>query len=59
MIRSRMEQPPPLKTSALKGRKILSPGYGYRLSTVVQKLAKAAGAHVSTEYEGTSLDAIR
>jgi LysR family hydrogen peroxide-inducible transcriptional activator len=49
----------PLKISALKGREILSLGYGHRLSTVVQKLAEAAGAHVSTEYEGTSLDAIR
>jgi LysR family hydrogen peroxide-inducible transcriptional activator len=26
---------------------------------IVQKLAEVAGAHVSTEYEGTSLDAIR
>ncbi len=49
----------PLKVSALKGREVLSLGYGHRLSTVVQKLAEAAGAHVSTEYEGTSLDAIR
>jgi LysR family transcriptional regulator, hydrogen peroxide-inducible genes activator len=49
----------PLKISALKGREILSLGYGHRLSTVVQKLAEVAGAHVSTEYEGTSLDAIR
>jgi LysR family hydrogen peroxide-inducible transcriptional activator len=49
----------PLKISALKGREVLSLGYGHRLSTVVQKLAEAAGAHVSTEYEGTSLDAIR
>ncbi|MBD3770282.1 MAG: LysR family transcriptional regulator [Rhodobacterales bacterium] len=48
-----------LKISALKGREVLSLGYGHRLSTVVQKLAEAAGAHVSTEYEGTSLDAIR
>jgi LysR family hydrogen peroxide-inducible transcriptional activator len=48
-----------LKLSALKGREVLSLGYGHRLSTVVQKLAEAAGAHVSTEYEGTSLDAIR
>ena len=37
----------------------LSLGYGHRLSMIVQKLAEAAGAHVSTEYEGTSLDAIR
>lgn len=45
--------------SALEGRAMLSLGFGHRLSVTVQKLADAAGAHVSTEYEGTSLDAIR
>jgi LysR family hydrogen peroxide-inducible transcriptional activator len=43
----------------LGGRAVLSLGFGYRLSIIVQQLADAAGAHVSTEYEGTSLDAIR
>lgn len=49
----------PMSLSELKGREVLSLGYGHRLSLVVQKMAEAAGAHVSTEYEGTSLDAIR
>ena len=49
----------PIVLSDLKGREILSLGYGHRLSLIVQNLADAAGAHVSTEYEGTSLDAIR
>lgn len=53
------EETGPMNISALRGREILSLGYGHRLSAVVQKLAEAAGAHVSTEYEGTSLDAIR
>jgi LysR family hydrogen peroxide-inducible transcriptional activator len=53
------EETGPLEISALKGREILSLGYGHRLSMVVQQLAETAGAHVSTEYEGTSLDAIR
>ena len=49
----------PIDLEALKGREILSLGYGHRLSLTVQGLADLAGAHVSTEYEGTSLDAIR
>lgn len=49
----------PVDISEMKGREFLSLGYGHRLSMIVQKLAEAAGAHVSTEYEGTSLDAIR
>jgi LysR family hydrogen peroxide-inducible transcriptional activator len=49
----------PVLLNELKGREILSLGYGHRLSNIVQKIADAAGARVSTEYEGTSLDAIR
>ncbi len=48
-----------IQLSDLKGREFLSLGYGHRLSMIVQNLAEAAGAHVSTEYEGTSLDALR
>ena len=44
---------------ALRGRELLSLGPGHRLSLIIQQLADAAGAHVSTEYEGTSLDAVR
>lgn len=45
--------------SDLKGRALLSLGHGHRLNLTIQSIAKAAGAYVSTEYEGTSLDAIR
>ena len=44
---------------ALQGRTLMSLGQGHRLSLAVQKIAGAAGAHMSTEYEGTSLDALR
>lgn len=49
----------PIRLSALKGRELLSLGYGHGLSQIVSELARKANAHVSTEYEGTSLDAIR
>ncbi len=49
----------PVRLSKLKGRELLSLGYGHGLSAIVGELARKAGAHVSTEYEGTSLDAIR
>lgn len=45
--------------SDLKGRPLLSLGQGHRLNLTIQSLATMAGAFVSTEYEGTSLDAIR
>lgn len=49
----------PVDLSALKGRELLSLGPGHRLRVIIQHLADTAGAHVSTEYEGTSLDAVR
>ena len=49
----------PVDLDALKGRELLSLGPGHRLSVITQRLADVAGAHVSTEYEGTSLDAMR
>lgn len=45
--------------AALAGRTLMSLGQGHRLSVIVQKLADVAGARMSTEYEGTSLDALR
>ncbi|MEM1106193.1 MAG: LysR substrate-binding domain-containing protein [Pseudomonadota bacterium] len=51
--------PQPLTIGELAGQTLLSLGSGHRLSIIVQALADAADAHVSTEYEGTSLDAIR
>ncbi len=44
---------------ALAGRPFLTLGLGHRLTMLVQGLAHRAGAHVSADYEGTSLDAIR
>jgi len=43
----------------LRNRNLLSLGYGHKLALTVQRLADLSGGHVSTEYEGTSLDAIR
>ena len=49
----------PLEPSALKHRELLSLGMGHRLTMLVHRLADRNEAHVSTDYEGTSLDAIR
>lgn len=43
----------------LKGASLLSLGQGHHLSLAIHELAKSAGAYVNSEYEGTSLDAIR
>ncbi len=49
----------PVSTGSLKGRPLLSLGYGHQINHLIQDLAARAGAHVSTEYQGTSLDAVR
>jgi LysR family hydrogen peroxide-inducible transcriptional activator len=49
----------PIVLADLKGRVLLSLGQGHGLSQITQDLARQSGAHISTEYEGTSLDAIR
>jgi len=49
----------PLDLKALADRPILTLGMGHRLTSLVSELAHAAGGFVSTDYEGTSLDAIR
>lgn len=49
----------PIRLEHLRGRQLLTLGQGHRLSEITQDLATAAGAAVSSEYEGTSLDAIR
>lgn len=48
-----------IKLEALKGHNLLTLGQGHRLDAIIRQLADASGAVVSTEYEGTSLDAIR
>ena len=49
----------PLKLRALANRTLLTLSPGYRFATLIHTLAAEAGAHVSEEYEGGSLDAIR
>ena len=48
-----------IKLADLKDRPLLTLGYGHRFNHKIQTIAEAAGAHVSSEYEGTSLDAVR
>ena len=54
-----MEVEGPVSPGELAGRPFLTLGHGHRLSQVTETLALEAGSQVSTEYEGTSLDAIR
>ncbi len=49
----------PVKLQDLKGMPLLSLGHGHHLTLAIHDLAKQSGAYVSSEYEGTSLDAIR
>ncbi|WP_298913222.1 hydrogen peroxide-inducible genes activator [uncultured Algimonas sp.] len=49
----------PVPAADLAGRDLLTLGYGHKLSIIVRRLADMAGAKISTEYEGTSLDAVR
>ena len=49
----------PLKPKDLQGRTLLSLGRSHRLTRQVAELAREWDAELSTDYEGTSLDAIR
>ncbi len=49
----------PLPLEGLRGQVLLTLGSGHRLSQLVAGLAGRAGARISEDYEGTSLDAIR
>lgn len=49
----------PIDVGSLQGRQLLSLGHGHKLAVIVKRLADVSQATVSTEYEGTSLDAIR
>lgn len=49
----------PVRLDALAGQPLLSLGMGHRLAGLVAELAHQVGAYISTDYEGTSLDAIR
>ncbi|MGB7287344.1 MAG: LysR substrate-binding domain-containing protein [Salaquimonas sp.] len=48
-----------IELEELKGCEVLSLGYGFGLNTIAGNLAARSGAFISTEYEGTSLDAVR
>lgn len=49
----------PVKLKDLKGESLLSLEHGHHMNLAIHDLARQSGAFVSTEYEGTSLDAIR
>jgi len=49
----------PVQLDDLKERGFLTLGLGHRLTKLVQQLAYRAGGYVASDYEGTSLDAIR
>ncbi|MFS2316747.1 LysR substrate-binding domain-containing protein [Maricaulis sp. D1M11] len=53
------DQEGPVDLGDLAGRAFLTLGLGHRLTLLVQRLAEQAGAYISTDYQGTSLDAIR
>lgn len=54
-----MEAEDPSPLSALAGRQLLTLGPEFHLTRVVRKLAAEAGAALSADYRGASLDAIR
>ena len=49
----------PVVLKDLKGRELLSLGDGHGLTSLIRRIAVEAEATVSTDYEGTSLDAMR
>lgn len=49
----------PISLKELAGNELLTLGQGHRLDAIIRRIAENAGAWVSQEYEGTSLDAIR
>ncbi len=49
----------PIKLQALRGKPLLSLSAGFKLAEIVDRLADKAGAYVSRDYQGASLDAVR
>lgn len=49
----------PIGIEELRGEDLLALGHGHRLSKIVERVARESGAHVNTDYRGTSLDAVR
>ncbi len=56
---SLMQADGPLELSALRGRRLLTLSPDFHLTEIVSGLARLAGAELSTQYRGASLDAIR
>jgi len=54
-----MKDAAPIAPEALKGRSLLTLSPDFHLTTVVRDIANLAGAALSEEYRGASLDAIR
>lgn len=54
-----MAKETPLPLSELSGRSLLTLGPDFHLTHIVDALAREAGARLSEEYRGASLDAIR
>lgn len=49
----------PVRLSDLKGRPLLALSPEFSLADIVERLAEEAGAYVSRDYQGASLDAVR
>ncbi|GGK40724.1 LysR family transcriptional regulator [Salinarimonas ramus] len=49
----------PVTLDDLAGYPLLTLGEGFHLTRVVERMAQAAGAHVSLEYQSRTLDAVR
>lgn len=49
----------PLTLADLAAKPLLSLSGGFQLTEIVERLADLAGTHVSRDYEGASLDAVR
>lgn len=54
-----MQTDAPAPLSALKGRTLLTLSPDFHLRWIVRQLAREAGAEISADYSGASLDAIR
>lgn len=49
----------PIPLEALRARPLLSLSSEFRLAHIVEELARKAGAYISRDYQGASLDAVR
>ncbi|MEQ8405757.1 MAG: LysR substrate-binding domain-containing protein [Oceanicaulis sp.] len=54
-----MDEDGPVKPEALQGRYLLTLGPEFHITRIVERLAAQAGARLSEDYRGVSLDAVR